>query len=768
MVSRTYRVLLAESHPHVYHEALHLGEKRMTHRERLVAILRSFITYAVIFAAILLFAPSGAAQDKTPAKPDMPQWLLDLQKDPALSAEIGKLFVQMQAGVQFPLPRKAGHILPLLPESTMFYAAIPNYGDAEHQALTIFQKGLAESPELCAWWQRGDLANAGPKIEDALERLDQFFHFLGEEIVISSSMESRDFKPLLVAEIRKPGLKQFLEAEAKKLNGKPPVRILDVPGLAAAVDRYFAEEMLILVRPDYLVASTDLAVLRKFNARLDRGTKEFTSTPFGRRIAQSYDSGLTTIFAADVQKPLAQIPFPNQQEREIFERTGLADLKYVVMDHRTVEGHSLTQSEISFTGPRRGIASWLAAPSPLGSLDFVSPKPIIVSSMLLKSPAQIFDDVMDLVTSVNPNAPASLAQVEQMLNVHLKDDLFRQLGGEITLELDDLQLGPPLAVWKAIFRVNDAKRLQQTLGVLLDLAHVLREWSEDAGISYYALHIPTKTKPFEITYTFDDGYLIVGSSRDTVADALRLHHSGESLAKSKKFQAALPPGHPSGESTLIYEDPVSIANLQLHLLAKGQSIPLTQYSANIPPIVACSYGEETFIRGESTSLGMDVGMVAGVMIVAAVAIPNLLRSRMAANEASAVGSVRTVVVAEVTYTTAYPEKGYATELAKLGTDPRGPQFQSAEHASLIDEVLANSTCTKDAWCTKSGYRFNLRAVCKTRKCGEFVVTAAPVESGTTGTRSFCATSDGVVRYTSSAPPTAPLSPAECRAWTPLQ
>jgi type IV pilus assembly protein PilA len=739
----------------------------MAHRQRLRATPRSFVTCIVIFTAILLLGSTSAAQDKTPSKPDMPQWLLDLQKDPALSAEIGKLFVKMQAGVQFPLPRKSSRVLPLLPESTMFYMAIPNYGDTEQQALAIFQKELAESPELCAWWQRGDLATVGPKIEEFLRDLAEFSHFLGDELVISGSLEGREPKPLIVAEIRKPGLKQFLEEVIGKHGGKPPVRIFDLPGLAAVVSAS-TQDVLILVRPDFVVAATDLPTLRKFNARLDRGAKEFASAPFGRRIAQSYEGGMTTVIAADLQEPLQQIPFTKPQDRAIFHRTGFSDLKYVVMDHRTVEGHSITESEITFTGPRRGIASWLGAPAPLGSLEFVSPKAMIVSSILLKSPAQIFDDVMDLVTAGNPNAPASLAQVEQMINVNLKPDLFSQLGGEITLELDDIDLAKTQAVWKAMLRVNDSKRLQQTLGVLLALAHVVPEWSENGGVSYYTLHIPTKTKPFEISYTYAEGYLIAGSSRDAVADALRLHHDGESLAKSKKFQAALPPGHPSGESTLIYEDPVSIAQLQLRLKAPDLATPLGQLSGSIPPIVACSYGEESAIRGESTSMALDAGMLAGVAIVAAVAIPNLLRSRMAANEASAVGTVRTVLVAEVTYNSAYPERGYATELSKLGLDPRGPQFQSADHASLIDDVLGNSTCTKGAWCTKSGYRFNLRAVCKARKCAEFVVTAAPVESGTTGTRSFCATSDGVVRSNSSTPPTAPLSPSECRAWTPLQ
>jgi hypothetical protein len=767
-VLQNHCVFLAGTQPQVYDEALQLGEKRMAHRHWLSAARRKFVPFVVIFAASLLFASTSAAQDKTPAQPPLPQWLQDLQKNPALSAEIGKLFLKLQSGVQFPLPRKTSHVLPLLPESTMFYAAIPNYGETEQKALEIFQKELGESPELCAWWQRGDLATLGPKIEDFLQKLAEFSHFLGDEVVFSGSMETRDFKPLIVAEIRKPGLKLFLEEEIKKLGGKPPVRILDLQGLTTGQADSSAQNLLILVRPDFLVAAADLPTLRKFSARLDRGAKEFASAPFGRRVAQSYQAGMTTIFAADVQKPLTQIPFPNPQARAIFQRTGLADMKYVVLDHTTVEGHTLTQSEVSFTGPRRGIASWLAAPAPLGSLDFVSPKAMIVSSILLKSPAQIFDDVMDLVTYANPNAPASLAQMEQMLNVHMKEDLFRQLGGEITLELDDLQLAPPQAVWKALLRVNDSKRLQQTMGVLLDLAHVLREQSEDAGISYYTLHIPTKMKPFEITYTYEGGYLIAGSSHDTVADALRLHHSGESLAKSKKFQSALPPGYPSGESTLIYEDPISIAQLQLRLQAPNLAAPLSQLSGSIPPIVACSYGEESAVRGESTSMALDAGMLAGVGIVAAVAIPNLLRSRMAANEASAVGSIRLAVTGEVTYSSTYSERGYAPDLASLGVDPRGGQFVSSSHAALIAEPLGSAECTAATWCTKSGYRFSLTAVCKMRKCGEFVVFGTPVEIGSTGVRSFCATSDGLVRASSTATPTILLTPSECRAWTPLQ
>src|ERR1043165_9589779 len=82
-------------------------------------------------------------------------------------------------------------------------------------------------------------------------------------------------------------------------------------------------------------------------------------------------------------------------------------------------------------------------------------------------------------------------------------------------------------------------------------------------------------------------------------------------------------------------------------------------------------------------------VVAIILIIAAIAIPNLLRSRIAANEASAVGSLRTLNTAEVTYNSTYPNVGFACTLAAMGAGG------SATGAGLIDAVLASGT--------KSGY-----------------------------------------------------------------
>jgi len=126
-----------------------------------------------------------------------------------------------------------------------------------------------------------------------------------------------------------------------------------------------------------------------------------------------------------------------------------------------------------------------------------------------------------------------------------------------------------------------------------------------------------------------------------------------------------------------------------------------------------------------------------------------------------------MIVAEVTYAATYPPRGYAPDLATLGPDVRGPAAQSADHAGLINETLGNASCTASAWCTKSGFRFRLAASGKRRECTEYVAMGTPVDASTGG-RSFCSTSDGVIRSKTGAPLASPVSASECKAWSPLQ
>jgi type IV pilus assembly protein PilA len=127
-------------------------------------------------------------------------------------------------------------------------------------------------------------------------------------------------------------------------------------------------------------------------------------------------------------------------------------------------------------------------------------------------------------------------------------------------------------------------------------------------------------------------------------------------------------------------------------------------------------------------------VVAIILIIASIAIPNLLRARMSANEASAVGAVRTINTAQISYDSAYPTVGYAATLGALGGTACNPP--SSAGACLIDSQLASGA--------KNGYVYALSGVAGT-PAGTYTVIASPSVPNQTGTRYFCSFADAVVR-----------------------
>ena len=341
---------------------------------------------------------------------------------------------EVDAQCSLPPPRSDSRLLPLQQNSTVFYAALPNYGEAAHQVLTIFQQELRDSAVLPAWWERRERSTSEPTLEDAIETFYQLSLFLGDEITFSVGTEGRQGPSIqILAEIKKPGLSDFLLQIAKRRSDpKPPFHLFNVRELASAKENGPPQEPMILVRPDLVLATLDLGELKRLNTHLDGNTRNFPSSQFGQRVAQAYAGGATVVGAFDLQSILKQVPPGNAQNQPVFQRTGFADVKYLVWEHKKIAGETASQMELSFNGPRHGIPAWLGTPGPLTSLEFVSPNALVAGAVRLSDPAQIFDDVEALATASNPQATATLAQMEAALKLSLKDDLLRYLGPQIT------------------------------------------------------------------------------------------------------------------------------------------------------------------------------------------------------------------------------------------------------------------------------------------------------------------------------------------------
>jgi len=155
-------------------------------------------------------------------------------------------------------------------------------------------------------------------------------------------------------------------------------------------------------------------------------------------------------------------------------------------------------------------------------------------------------------------------------------------------------------------------------------------------------------------------------------------------------------------------------------------------------------------------------VVAIILIIAAIAIPNLLQARLAANESSAAGSLHSITSAEITYFNTYPTVGYANTIGQLGGAT--PCTPSSSTACLIDNFLATAT---PGGTGKSGYYYLATGIMNGGATynDAYAVGSTPIVVHSTGNRDFCSTNDGVLRsQMGSTGDTPPTTLAGCLAY----
>jgi hypothetical protein len=543
-------------------------------------------------------------------------WSQNADQHLALLAEFAH-FSNKLATIQMPGLRYQSQLLPLLPANTVLYAAIPNLGDAAQQANQLFDQELQESAVLRQWWQQVQAHKHGPDLKEILTEVHSLGSYLGDEIVFSVSLGDNRGYPLVVAQVQKPGLKDFI---AQEYANRPNFLVVDEQGLKAlAAQSSSPKELLILVRPDFVVASGDVGTLQQFDNSLNQGSGGFAGTDFGARMASAYQNGAGLLFGANLQEMAAHHQARTVKQQEMFAGTGLADVQYLVVERKESAGQVQNHADLTFNGSRHGLASWLAAPAPIGGLDYVSKDAAAVAAFVAKSPAKMMDDVLALAYAHNANAQAELAQGESELQIKFHQDLVDTLGGEITFALD----GPilPTPSWKIVAEVYDPGRLQTTIRQLVaDVNQHVQSGKYGAaldqdtanGLTYYTLRSLDPAKPLEIHYTFTDGFIILGPSRALLMQALSIHQSGNSLARSTTFRGMLPQDEHADVSAVVYQNIASVVGPVMQQLTPSQLQSLQQLAAETKPSVVCAYGEDNAIRVASNSrfFGLDLNTLA--------------------------------------------------------------------------------------------------------------------------------------------------------------
>jgi type IV pilus assembly protein PilA len=154
-----------------------------------------------------------------------------------------------------------------------------------------------------------------------------------------------------------------------------------------------------------------------------------------------------------------------------------------------------------------------------------------------------------------------------------------------------------------------------------------------------------------------------------------------------------------------------------------------------------------------------------ILIIAAIAIPNLLKAERAANESAAVADIHTITTAAVVYSSTW-SNGFPPSFAAFGG--LGGSAGTCDFANLLDPGLVTPPSEK------TGYQFAYRTIgapvtaapgCSTAGVNQFVVTAVPLSMGVTGSRSFCSDDVNMIHFDMSGAPAA--SPAACDALPPM-
>lgn len=563
-----------------------------------------------------------ASVEAVPVKDEI-AWSRNAKRYEALLAELTALGKEIDSRVERPGLRYSTRLLDLAPEGTTVWIALPNLSKSLDETQRILDQKIAESPSLAQWWSEM-LRSTGneQKFHEMIEKVGALGRDLGDEVAVAfnAGKHDDDCAPVLLAEVTNEASFRATVEQELTGDGKKAVRFIDDPATATGAD----DSLLVWLHDGLMVASPSAEQIRKVAAG---NNSAFRSSSFHGRIAQDYRDGAGWLFAADlgtlVREGQADEP---SESRRMAETMGVLDLEHFIIDRREINGQAETRAALTFDQPRRGVASWIAAPAPMGGLSFFSPDANLAAAFVVKNPVTILDELL----AMNPEFARELAEAQSKHGFDLRDDLAAPLGGEFALGLDGPVLPSPS--WKMVAEVYDPAHLQQTLEKAV--AHINAEVRKEGkagltltsepsgGRTYYAIQ---GTDPkVELHYVFENGYLLAGPSRALLERAIQQRESGVTLATTAKFRDLLGPDGQVNVSALVYQNLAPLAKSASKVIPEGHAkgngpknkpAQLAAWLAAQGPTLYYAYAEPdriVFAGSNQNPLGLNLGTLAGV------------------------------------------------------------------------------------------------------------------------------------------------------------
>lgn len=555
-------------------------------------------------------------------------WSRDGERYVALLRELKALDRELTRALARTGLRYDSRLLSLVPAETAIYAAMPNVSSELAEMHRLFQERLAGNELLADWWRQHAAGESGfeGQLAELVERIASLGEHLGEEIVVAVDLdeEAEPESPLLLAEVTQPAaFAAVLAAEVERINaeagGEPRLILVSDPSQVEAGD---GEAVYLWLAGDLFAAALGPDRLVELAAVIaDPGASPFNATAFHQRLLEAYTHGAQWLVGVDLGHILAR----EEDDDGALAFSGLSQVEVLIVERKAAGDEVVhTGAVLSFRGERRGALAWLAAPAPMGSLDFISADANFAAAFVVEEPAIILAQVFAFVEATDPGFREELERFESEHGVRVIDDLAAPLGGEMAFALDGPALPEP--AWKVVAEVYDPVRLQQAVEWAVAEYNRQAEAAgqppmglaaeEAAGRTYHRLTLPEVGK--EVHYTFDGGYLVAAPNRALVDRAIQVRDSRYGITDAPDFVALLPQDGYLDFSAMVF---TSLGPLADSLLGAAEGLELTDEQRQAideldlgAPTLTCAYGEVDRIRLVSTGRGGLFGSRLGSLL----------------------------------------------------------------------------------------------------------------------------------------------------------